>query len=279
MEIKDEEILLECLKSIKIINNSASDKIINLENKKLITPFFITPLTAHINRYKLDFNIIYPLKKEPCDYLSLIKFPSTITNKLDLSTSTKYSPLYEIKNEVLGENKDILEILREIIVDEYKLKENLSTLMLVFDEMMCNIQEHAKSNFNCIQTQRYKNKIAISIVDTGITIPQNYIENGLKGYDSNLELFKLVFQGISTKKEKERGTGIPNTYNLVCNALKGSFSIISGNVGFIKLPDTDLQFFSLEDDLNLNFEGTIINILFDVPKEKIDYTKYLNQPI
>lgn len=272
-------LLLETLKSLKIIKDSNNTNEINLQNLEIITPFLISPITAHINSKKeINFKILNPKKSNVTTYLETIKFPQT-NQDVKVKTSKKtYCPLYEIKNEMLGENYEIIDLLKEVIINKYDLKNNINTFLLVLDELMCNIQEHSKSNFNCIQAQKYDENLAISIVDSGISIPKNYINNGLRSFNSDLELLELVFKGISTKKEKERGTGIPNTYNLVCNALNGSLLIISRKAGFIKTPNEDIKFFDL-DELGIEFQGTIINMFFKIPTEKIEYTKYLNKPI
>ena len=179
---------------------------------------------------------------------------------------------------MFGDNYKILNILEKIILEKYSLKEHKNSFMFVFDELMCNIKEHSKSKFNCIQAQMYGDKLAICLVDTGITIPKNYVEQGLRGYETNIELLQLVFKGISTKPEKERGTGIPNTYNIICNGFIGAFLVISGDVGFLKLPGEDIQFFDL-NELGIRFDGTIINMLFEIPRKPIEIYDYINKPL
>lgn len=282
MIIEDKEILFQTLKALKIIYNSKINNQINMEEIGLITPFLITPITSHINSIKNNkTKIIFPKKGYIKTYLDTIKFPLAVSNTKELKQITKktYCPLYEIKNEVLGENYTILELLEEIIIKPYNLKKNIQPFMFIFDELMCNIQQHAKSKFNCIQAQIYDNNmLGISIVDNGITIPQNYIDNKIKGFDNDVDLLKLVFKGISTKPEKERGTGIPNSYKLITKGFNGSFLLISRDAGVLKLKNSELQFFNL-NELGFTFSGTIINMFFEVPKDKINIYDFINQPL
>ncbi len=277
MKVEDKDILIHSLKALKLIRDSKDNSIINLTVIDKITPFYITPITAFIKKNQ-NFKIKYPQDDFKLFYLDTIKFPET-TDALNTSKKS-YTPLFEIKKE-LGkdeDNEEILDLIEKIIIENFDLKENLQILMCVFNELICNIQQHSESNFNCIQAQIYENNLAISLIDTGISIPGRYKKSGYKQEENNLELFKLAFEGISTKDNNERGTGIPNTYNWICNGLKGSMVIISKNCAFKKIINEDMEFIDLEP-LKLSFEGTIINLLFEKPKKKIDSYSYINKPL
>lgn len=231
MKLNDLDILIHTLKALKLIRDSRDNNIIDLSVIDKITPFYITPITAFIKQNK-NFKIRYPQDNFKLFYLETIKFPKTINI---LNTYKKsYSPLFEIKKELGHDenNEEILDLIEKIIIENFDLKQNIQILMCVFNELICNIQQHSESNFNCIQAQMYENKLAISLIDTGISIPGRYKKSGYKEEENNLELFKLAFEGISTKENKERGTGIPNTYNWICNGLKGSMVIISKDCAF-----------------------------------------------
>lgn len=276
MDIKNQDSLIHTLKALKLIKESDKNKEIDLRYINKITPFFITPITAFLRKNK-NYKIIYPKDPYKLFYLSVLKFPQT-TSKI-YTNKKSYTPLYEIKKE-LGRDEDngeILNLLEEIIIENFGLKNNYQLLMAVFNELICNIQQHSKSKFNCIQAQMYENKIAISLIDTGISIPENYKKSGYEDFE-DIDLFRKAFEGISTKKEKERGTGIPNSYNWICKGLKGNLVIISKNCAFKKLSNENIEFIDLKP-LDLNFQGTIINLLFEIPKRKIDIYPLMNKPI
>jgi hypothetical protein len=288
MKLKKDDILIHTLKALKLIKESRSSDRINLDYLDKITPFCMVPIVSYIKKNKnksknKKMEILYP--KEDCklSYLNTIKFPNT-THSLKIKKMS-YTPLFELKNE-LGfdeDNEKILDLLEKIIVENFDLKDNVQILMSVFNELICNIQQHSNSNFNCIQAQLYENKLAISLVDTGISIQGSYEKSGFNTKNNysnynNLDLFKLAFAGISTKDDKERGTGIPNSYNWICKGLKGSLVIISKDSAFKKLPNKNMEFIDLSS-LNLNFKGTIINILFEKPKEKVDIYSFMNKPV
>ncbi len=278
METDNQDILIESLRALEVIRESKSSSKINLETLEKITPFFITALTGFLKKNP-NIKIIMPKNNSLCSYLKTIKFPQT-TNSLNTNKKT-YTPLYELKTRLGSdsENGEIIDMIEKIIVENFNLKTNINILMSIFDELICNIQQHSNSNFNCIQAQMYDNKLAISLLDTGISIPQSYIRVGYKD-EEDMQLFKLAFNGISTKDNKERGTGIPNIYNWVCKGLKGSMVIISKSCVFKKLPNEELEFINLKSkELNLKFEGTIINLLFEKPKTKINIYKHIKNKI
>ena len=274
--MEDIEILYSSLKSLKIIKNCEKNNILDLSDVTFSTPFLITPITAFYNISSKKPKIIFPKNKCTLSYLKTINFPKTYKNLKNANIKKEtYSPLYEIENSILSNNNEILNLLNRILINKYNLKNNINIIFLIFDELLCNIQEHSNSKFNCLQIQKYNDKIAISIVDTGITIPISYIKKNIDLINENDTIFlEYALKGISTKNEELRGTGIPNTYKLVCDAFKGSFLIISREGGLLKIPKKDLIFFNLKE-YNLKFNGTIINILFKITDEKIDYTKHI----
>ncbi len=277
MEIEDQDILIHSLKALRLIRDSINNSMVNLSNTDKITPFYIIPITAFLKKNQ-NFKIIYPKDNFKLSYLDTIKFPET-TCALNISKMS-YIPLFEIKKE-LGNNEEngtILDLIEKIIVENFDLKENIQILMCIFNELICNIQQHSESDFNCIQAQIYTNKLAISLIDTGISIPSKYKKSGYKNEENNIELFKLAFKGISTKDNNERGTGIPNIYNWICDGLNGSMVIISKNCAFKKIFNEKIEFIDLEP-LKLSFDGTIINLLFEKPKKKIDCYMFINKPL
>jgi len=277
MKIENQDCLIDTLKALKIIKEAKINKKIDLSEISKITPFFITPISAFLKE-NTEFSIKYPSDPYKLFYLSVIKFPDC-TNSTSIMKKS-YTPLYEIKKELGNneENEEILDLLEKIIIESFGLRNNYQLFMAVFNELICNIQQHSNSNFNCIQAQLYENKLAISLIDTGISIQESYRRSGFKGTKDNMEFFKLAFEGISTKEEKERGTGIPNSYNWICKGLNGNLVIISDNSAFKKVTNENIEFVDLSS-LNLRFQGTIVNMLFEIPEEKIDIYPLMNKPL
>ncbi len=273
--LSDEIILKDTLKALQIISNSTESKIIDLQNITSITPFLITPIAAFFKSEDKKYKILEPRNKEVCSYLNRIHFPDSITSeKLSLSDSATYLPLFQFSKETADYDRAVGEIFKKII-SKYGLEDNKSIISLFLSELIDNIREHSQSNFNFIYSQTYNDLLAISIVDRGISIPGSYELNKITFKNDTFAL-KDALRGISTKPGNERGTGIPNTVNWVCGGLKGSLIVISRGAGFYRVDDEEFKFFELGD---MPFKGTIINILFKIPKKRIDYTKYINKPV
>lgn len=275
MSIENNKILIETLKSLKIIFNYEKNfSQINLEDVSRVTPFFITPLSAYIGKNNLNSKIISPKNVNVNSYLNTLKFPFGFSSLNNTNICKKtYCPLFEIKTEHLGDNNEILNIFKKIIIEPFKQKKNLQAFLFFLDEIMCNIQEHSRSSFNLIQAQKYNNILSISIVDTGISIPKSY-ENNFRYFEDDIEALKFVFKGISTKNQ-ERGTGIPNTYRLITKGFGGTLLIISREAGVLLNKD-EINFFSLKD-LNLSFQGTILNFEIPLIENKLDIYDYINK--
>ena len=266
-------ILNNTIKSLNIISDSKNNQEIDLRDATFITPFLITPISAFMKssfkKYKILKSKIYDVNS----YLDTINFPDgfnvDLLNQMNFSTYC----LFQFSKENAQYDKKIADICDKLI-NSYGLKTNQNIMVCFLGELFDNIREHSKSLCNFIGFQKYRENLAISIVDRGITIPRSYEENEIS-FKDDIEALKFVLKGISTKKENERGTGIPNTLNWVCDALKGHLLVISRNGGFYKNNNNEIDFFKLPK--KMSFEGTIINTYFEIPKGKIDYTKYINK--
>lgn len=272
MGIDKQTLLDDSINALKIISNSKITKTINLADIAFITPFLITPITAFIKSEGTDSKIIEPSNGDVRTYLKTIHFPNCIdAHRLDNLNCRTYLPLYQFSRGDKEYDKIISKIFGKII-SFYGLESNKNIMVLFLSELIDNIREHSKSELNFIYSQKYTGMLAISIVDSGISIPSSYKSKNFK-FEDDIEALKYALEGKSTKSEDERGTGIPNTVNLVCKGLKGGLILISKGVGFYKANEKELMFFKLRD---MSFKGTIVNILFEIPKKQINYTKYIN---
>jgi len=271
-------ILKDTINALRIISNSKNNCEINLKDISFATPFLITPITAYANSpHKIKYKILNPIDLDCSKYLNVIKFPHSIdTTSLNSMDYNTYLPLFKFSMQNTMYDQKILVVIDKMITS-YGLEDNKNIINVFLGELIDNIREHSKSENNFICCQKYKKKLAISIVDRGITIQGSY-ENAGISFKNDIEALKFALKGKSTKKEfgDERGTGIPNTLNWVCDALKGNLLIVSRNSGVYRENTAKIEFFDLKKDI-LGFEGTIINIFFEIPNEKIDYLSYVNK--
>lgn len=147
-----------------------------------------------------------------------------------------------------------------------------SAVYYPISELVTNIFDHSNSNAGYIFGQYYpkKNFLDICIVDTGRGLAKTYREE--KGLDfSDENAMQAALQGHSTKPSKERGFGLRTSKDIVCKALGGSFSLISGSFAYI----TEVQ---KEHSFNLpNFywQGVIIAYRIPRPTQTLDITPFL----
>jgi len=262
--------LEDSIESLRVIKKAEDTGKIDLKNVKLVTPFFITPVTAFIKSSDKQYEISKPSKKPIASYLDTIRFPQCIEGAQLGAGYKTYLPLFQFQKDRADYDGRVSDILNNMI-SVYELKENKNIIIFFLTELLANIREHSNSNYNFIYCQKYSNSIAISIVDRGISIPGNYEASEIT-FAGDHNALKKAAEGISTKGSDERGTGIPYTIKCVCKGLKGSVLFFSRGGGFFKEGNNDP---SLIDLKHLSFQGTIMNIIFDIPKKEIDMFKYI----
>lgn len=133
----------------------------------------------------------------------------------------------------------------------------------LFDELICNIQQHAMCH-NCVLYAGVNSEldcIDICISDNGISLYGSYVKSGrymdMLGNDSVSALF-LAKDGFSTKNRPDaenRGYGISSNVKMVVNGLHGTLVIISGNALYINTGSKQL-FINLPKQIE--WQGTTI---------------------
>ncbi|MDA3856052.1 MAG: ATP-binding protein [Candidatus Woesearchaeota archaeon] len=266
----------ETINCLKKINNKKDN--IDLSQSSFLTPFFIAPLAAYLNNVKSK-NCILPIRTEVFSYLEYVKFPTGINvdefkRRADKKT---YLPLFSFyDNEI--DNEEILSKLIDCLTIFADIKYNKDLIYNPLAELIDNVKEHSHSTKCVITAQIYEEKyLAISLVDNGKTIPQNYIDAKF-GINNDIEAFEQILKGISSTGDNTRGFGIQTSLQVISEALKGTIFIVSGGGGIYKQgknPPTLYDF----TKYNLKYKGTIINIIFEMPKEslKINKMDYLSK--
>lgn len=166
----------------------------------------------------------------------------------------------EIRNKVLSTINNLLQ-------DGLKLDTNFkSTVSYLISELTDNIVDHAEVERGMIMAQFYpSNKyIDICILDNGLTLKGSYLKHNHK-VKNDLEAVTKAYNGLSTKN-KERGRGIPTSYDMIIKGLGGEFCLMSGNGlilnnDFIEMP--------------VKYNGTIAAIRIPSKKKNFIYTNYV----
>ncbi len=140
-----------------------------------------------------------------------------------------------------------------------KIKENIY-------ELFENARTHGKCNHihTCGQFYPNKQKLHITIVDTGETITNN-VQRFLKHKISPSECIHWAMQlGNTTKKGNiPGGLGLGLIFEFI-NLNKGKIQIISSN-GYWELREGKVT----KEDINFSFSGTIANLEFDLSENKM----------
>mgnify|MGYP001627815247 CR=1 FL=1 len=168
---------------------------------------------------------------------------------------------------------------RNIITDEEFLDlvgNNVSALLIT--EMVDNITEHSSAENSFIFSQYWErtDSCEICLADDGIGMYQSLID-AERDVESDLDAIKQIIEDCLSAKDEfgsiKRGTGIRNAINLLSNnELKGYFCVISGSAGYY-IDNTGIDgFLNLE---NLNWNGTIINMGFTKPDNKLDIYEFI----
>lgn len=251
-------------------------------------PFFLFPLALYRNNcekkiicqnipqyLKVYFDFIY------FDNLLYIDKDVDIEEILNNYKGKTYIPI--CKFDLCSSNIDgIQTTIQNIIEAQIKADKRITTpLSYFFGELICNINQHSKSEFGYIYSQYIHQErcIDICIADSGITVLGSYLNTGkyldIIGDDDAMAL-KMANEGYSTKDlpdAENRGYGISSSKNMLVDGLHGAFFMLSGG-GFHRHSDNQSDFIKLPN--TISWDGTIIlmRIPIDIPTD-FRYENYI----
>lgn len=236
-------------------------------------PLLILPLSAYINVTKSKY-----VKNQNQSYLDTIKFPYGVDSislfEQQIQRYKTFIPISVLKREK-GSERERLESLFIGMVYKIIGGDILGAQSAVYyplTELITNIFDHSKQNAGFVFGQFYpkKNYLDICIVDCGRGLAGAYKqEKNLIISDENA--IKEVMEGNSTKPNNERGYGVRTSKKVVCEGLKGGFTLISGAAALFS-SDRDEKLISLKD---FYWQGVIIAFRIPKPTGSIDISKYL----
>lgn len=241
-----------------------------------VHPLLVLPLSAFIQKSgsTYDLNKLSDVGK----YLQMMSFPQGIDALSPLQQyglgDQSYTPISILRNTSTENQREKLQAQFEQMILQVLQPASGATSAIYYpiSELVTNIFDHSNSDAGYIFGQYYpkKNFLDICILDTGRGLAQTYLEE--KGLDFSDEVaMQAALQGRSTKPSKERGFGLRTSKDIVCKALGGSFSLISGSFAYI----TEVQkehSFSLP---NFYWQGVIIAYRIPRPTQLIDITPFL----
>ncbi len=241
---------------------------------KFLCPLISLPISAYIHKTNSTVNNENHATKS---YANTIKFPDGVNSVSDLEAEVQqgktYVPISVLRREAGAERERLESLFSQMI---YKVVGATlgarNAIYYPISELVTNIFEHSKESKGYIFGQYYPNKeyLDMCIVDTGKGLAATYAdEKNLKISDD--EAIIQAMDGHSTKKDKERGYGVRTSKRVVCEALGGSFMIISGSSALIA-DNKEEKIVKLGD---FSWHGVIIAYRIMKPKGTIDISPYL----
>lgn len=235
-----------------------------------INPLLALPIASLIKTAEHSFSPASPIST----YLSAIRFPGGVRTVDALKQVNKsYIPIgiLQRQNSVGREQLEsaFLQLLANAIGE---VPGSRSAIYYPIAELTTNIFDHSQSDTGWILAQWYPSKkfLDLCIVDRGRGLASAYKEElGLTLSDD--QAIRQALEGVSTKREKERGYGVRTSKSVICKALGGSFTLISGNAAYL-VEKEDENMVSLPE---FHWQGVIIAYRIPQPTAPVDITPYL----
>lgn len=176
-----------------------------------------------------------------------------------------FSDLIEFSIAENEANKIVSQIEESLSGKDTRVKSLKIAISYLFDELICNIQQHAQvaTGFVYADYNKECDCIDICLADQGVTIYGSYVQSGkYLDYIGNnaAEALNMAKDGYSTKNRPDaenRGYGISSNVKMITEGLNGTFAILSGNALMINLRG-NMQVASLP--VELEWPGTCIII-------------------
>ncbi len=176
-----------------------------------------------------------------------------------------FSDLIEFSVTENDANKIVSQIEDSLSSKDIRVKSLKVAISYLFDELICNIQQHAQvtTGFAYADYNKECDCIDICLADLGVTIYGSYVQSGkfLEYIGNNAaEALNMAKDGYSTKNRPDaenRGYGISSNVKMITEGLNGTFAMLSGNALMINLRG-EMQVASLP--VEIEWPGTCIII-------------------
>jgi hypothetical protein len=251
-----------------------ADSSIDLSESRFLFPIELLPIAALISEKSLKY--VKPEEVKCREYLDYFNFPNGLTKFEPLSSS--YIPIYKFSTpksdlKSLQDKSNILQSIIGICLSKIGTRPGaIDVLNYIVYEIIDNIEEHSEAKYGWINAQYYPKKqyLDLCILDRGITVLGKYRKSG-KVIPDDLSALKNALQGVSTKPERIRGTGIRTFVNMICGAFGGEIEIISGNAIAFASKNNEPRI----EKLSIRWEGTIIAVRIPKGSASMNYQNYI----
>lgn len=243
----------------------------NFEKIIWACPLLVLPIAVHIHDRDCDFS---GFRENIGAYLNTVKFPHGVTTESELPTITKsYLPIGRlVATDLVGKEKLSAKFERMIFEALESVPGSMNAVYYPLSELLTNIFEHSSKDEGWIFAQRYPKKqyLDICIADSGRGLSASYLEEKGLALSHDRAIVEAM-SGHSTKSEVERGYGLRTSKRVVCEGLKGSFVLLSGNAALIFENGQE----KLVDLSPFNWQGVVISYRIPRPTQAIDIYRFL----
>lgn len=255
----------------KIKNNEPYN--FDLSGLKWIYPLLILPVAA----YSADTrsSSIPPNNEDSRSYLDTIKFPVGVTSVSEFQKMKRYIPISFLSRKTDPVSRAKLESCFGDLI--YKtigssMPGVQSAILFPISELLENIFQHSKRDEGWLLAQIYPKKkfLDLCIIDRGRGLKTAY-EEAMNLKLSDTQAIEKAMEGVSIKADKERGYGLRTSKRVVCEAMGGSFMILSGNA-VLFAENQEQKILTMG---KVNWQGVIIAYRIPFPKNSIHISQYL----
>lgn len=223
--------LSEMVGNLKEIDQAIKDDedTVNISNIEWVYPISLLPLVVYAKNNNININYTGNNKSIE-NYLKEISFPNGIRNLDHIKENCL--PIANIdwrKKHILSKfEKHVLNPIHPELRNPFKIN-----LKHFTTELQLNVKEHAKIDNYWVFAQYWPaTKVCeICLADTGIGYMKSY--KGTK-YEVNNHRSAIdhVIRGFSSKKEVDRGCGVPSIIKIFAEGYRGEMGIMSGDYLF-----------------------------------------------
>lgn len=148
-----------------------------------------------------------------------------------------------------------------------------NAFVYVLAELTDNVYEHSHFSRGSIMTGSYYDRgyCDFSIFDNGISIMKSFSNEGMR-FKQDSEAIVCAINGLSSKKDLDRGHGLGSTIRIFLEALRGQVFIVSGS-GAVFLQGTSHIRYDITTQNVL--DGTLITMRAPYPSEPVDIYRYV----
>ena len=189
----------------------------------------------------------------PTCLLALIQYLRKGNTPLFNINELTESRLFAIENNNEELKEDLYNQLDTIFGGEFLLR-------FIINEIINNIEEHSYSKNSYFLSREYGDKLELSFIDDGISIPKS-LENAGIDFKNDCDAIDKAINGASEDKTNEllRGYGLNSSLNLVVRGNGGEI-LISSRKGLLHLDKYEKKFKELKKNY---IQGTQVSMLIN----------------